>query len=271
MHIARQPLSAMHSPASFGRRAARSSAQQVSQDHRKDIFIATVAHELRNMIGPLDCALEILDRGRDDPELIERALPVARRQARHMSQLVDELLDIGRMVNDQLVLELQPLHLQQLITESLDASEPMFMRQGQVLSFTGPAEPIWIHGDATRWAQMATNLLHNAAKFTPAGGAIAVSLSANEREAELRVSDNGCGIEPGELESIFGLFKRATGPAGVAAGLGIGLALVRQLVELHGGTVHAESPGPGAGATFVLRVPLLVQSGSGSLERPTRP
>ena len=245
--------------------AVRPRKTKASLDSRhKDIFIATVAHELRNMIGPLDSALEILDRARGNAEVFDRALPVARRQMRHMTHLVDELLDFGRIVNDQLLLEREPVDFQRLLEEALAASEPMFLKRLQVVSFVRPGESLWIHGDPVRWAQIATNLLHNAAKFTPPGGSVRVELRTVRRCAELRVTDSGCGIEIDELEAIFGLFKQGGHANGAPAGLGIGLALVRKLVELHGGSIHAESDGPGQGATFVVQVPLLRQ-------RPARP
>lgn len=243
-------------------RASQAVLERVSRDsERKDIFIATVAHELRNMMAPLDAALEILERGQSDPELVRRALPVARRQVRHICHLVDDLLDIGRIVNEQVLLERTPLVLQQLLDETLAACEPMFAERGQQLTTRICPESAWIRGDALRWAQITTNLLHNACKFTPAGGAIHVSLAVDEdgRQAELRVADNGCGIARSELEAIFGIFRRERRTR-ARPGLGIGLALVRRLVELHGGTIHAESPGPERGATFVVRVPLMARA-----------
>lgn len=243
-------------------RASQAVLERVSRDsERKDIFIATIAHELRNMMAPLDAALEILDRGQSDPELVRRALPVARRQMRHICQLVDDLLDIGRIVNDQVLLDRTPLLMQQLLEESLSACEPMFDERQQLVTRRICSEPAWIRGDALRWAQVITNLLHNACKFTPPGGSIQVSLEVDEeaRQAELRVADSGCGIARGELETIFGIFRRERRVRG-RAGLGIGLALVRRLVELHGGHIHAESAGPDRGATFVVRVPLMART-----------
>jgi signal transduction histidine kinase len=238
-------------------RAARAS-------DRKDVFIATVAHELRNMMAPLDAALEVIDRGRRDEMLLDRALPVARRQVRHLSLLVEDLLDIGRIVNDQVLLERKPLSLRQLAEETAAACDPMFGERGQSLVLDLGGSPAWIRGDALRWTQVLTNLLHNAAKFTPAGGSVTLSLRPRPGTAwcELRVADTGCGLARAELETVFGMFSRGQGArqrGRPGPGLGIGLALVRRLVELHGGTVHAESEGPGRGTTFVVRVPLLPQ------------
>ena len=245
-------------------RASQAVLERVSRDsERKDIFIATVAHELRNMMAPLDAALEILERGQCDPELVRRALPVARRQMRHMCHLVDDLLDIGRIVNNQVLLDRSPMLLQQVLDETMAACEPMFAERQQQVSSRICSEPAWIRGDALRWAQVTTNLLHNACKFTQPGGSIDVSLDVDEdaRQAELRVSDNGCGIARGQLETIFGIFRRERrATRGQQPGLGIGLALVRRLVELHGGTIQAESAGPERGATFVVRVPLMARA-----------
>jgi signal transduction histidine kinase len=228
------------------------------ESQRKDQFIATVAHELRNMMAPLDSALELLEQGHRDPELVGRALPVARRQVRHLCHLVDDLLDIGRIVNDQLVLERTVLVLQQMVEETAAACGPMFQARHQQLTLRLDPTPAQVRGDAVRWAQIVTNLLHNASKFTPPGGFVEIVLKVDPdgRTAELRVADNGCGIAPSELENIFGIFRRTR----TRPGLGIGLAVVRRLVELHGGTIHAESAGPNLGAAFVVRVPLLPEA-----------
>lgn len=228
------------------------------ESQRKDQFIATVAHELRNMMAPLDAALDILEQGRDDPLTVDRALPVARRQVRHLCQLVDDLLDVGRIVNDQLALDRSVLELQQMVEETAAACRPMFAARQQELTLRLDPAAARVRGDAVRWAQIITNLLHNASKFTPAGGFVEISLrrDADGRTAELRVCDNGCGIPPAELESIFGIFHHSRD----RAGLGIGLAVVRRLVELHGGTIHAESAGPKLGSAFVVRVPLLPEA-----------
>lgn len=228
------------------------------ESRRKDEFIATVAHELRNMMAPLDAALEILEHGRDDPLTVDRALPVARRQVKHLCQLVDDLLDVGRIVNDQLALERTVLELQQIVEETAAACRPMFAARHQALTLRLDPTAARVRGDAVRWAQIVTNLLHNASKFTPAGGFAEVSLRRDPdgRTAELRVSDNGCGIAPADLESIFGIFRHSRD----CEGLGIGLAVVRRLVELHGGTIHAESAGPNLGSAFVVRVPLLPEA-----------
>ncbi|HYF19027.1 MAG TPA: HAMP domain-containing sensor histidine kinase [Ramlibacter sp.] len=245
------------------RAAARqaNTARLESESRRKDRFIATVAHELRNMMAPLHTALELLDRGRDDAVVMDRALPVARRQVKHMCQLVDELLDIGRIASDQLVLHRQPLQLGQVLQEAAEACELMFGQRGQQLQVHLSPSPVWILGDPVRWAQVALNLLHNASKFTPEGGAIRIDLDLEDRiTAVCRVRDSGRGIARGELEAVFELFHREQ-PHGVEPGLGIGLALVRRIVELHGGTIHAESAGPGRGSTFVVRVPMLLDRG----------
>lgn len=225
------------------------------ESRRKDQFIATVAHELRNMMAPLDAALEILEQSHGDAETMGRALPVARRQVRHLCHLVDDLLDIGRIVNDQMQLDRTVLVLQQMVEETAAACGPMFSARRQQLTLRLDPAPAHVRGDAVRWAQIVTNLLHNASKFTPPGGFVEIGLKvdADGRTAELRVADNGCGIAPAELESIFGIFRHSR----TRPGLGVGLAVVRRLVELHGGTIHAESAGPNLGSAFVLRVPLL--------------
>ena len=241
-------------PLAAGSRAGRL-ARLARESRRKDQFIATIAHELRNMMAPLDAALEILEHGRDDPLTVDRALPVARRQVKHLCHLVDDLLDVGRIANDQLALDRTLLELQQIVGETAAACRPMFVARHQELTLRLDPMAAHVRGDAVRWAQIVTNLLHNASKFTPAGGFVDIHLKREPdgRTAELRVRDNGCGIAPSELEAIFGIFRHSHD----RAGMGIGLAVVRRLVELHGGTIHAESAGPTGGAASVVRVPLI--------------
>ncbi|WP_167772781.1 sensor histidine kinase [Ramlibacter humi] len=243
-------------------RSAQAALDRAARDsERKDVFIATVAHELRNMMAPLGAALEVIDRSRTDPKLLDRALPVARRQVRHLSHLVEDLLDIGRIVNDQVLIERKPLSLRQVAEDTAAACDPMFGERGQQLLLDLGEDAAWVRGDALRWTQVITNLLHNAAKFTPEGGEVRLQLRAGPKASwcELRVADTGRGLARAELESVFGMFSRGQ-RSHQRTGLGIGLALVRRLVELHGGTVHAESSGPDRGTTFVVRVPLLPQA-----------
>jgi len=230
-------------------------ARLVRENARKDVALVTLAHELRNMISPLSFALEALDRGRLDSRLMNQALPVAQRQVHHMRHLIDDLLVAGRVREADIVLSQQVISLRSVVLEALQASEPMMSTQ--VLSADLGQDELLVAGDAVRLSQVVTNLLHNAAKYTPAGGSIHVETSRQQGAAVLRVSDSGIGVAPEQLDAIFGLFARGGSEAQACAeGLGIGLALVRRLVELHDGEVEAASDGLGQGASFTVRIPL---------------
>ena len=230
-------------------------ARLLEESMRKDVFLATLAHELRNMISPLRCALAVLEQGRLDSHSARRALPVAQRQVHHMSHLVDDLLDVGRMIKGEVSMCASVVSLRRLAEETLEACAPLLT--GQTLSADLGDDELRGAGDPVRLAQVLTNLLHNAAKFTPGSGTIRVEASRVDAWAVLCVSDNGIGIAPGQLDSIFSMFSQE-GRAREQRdeGLGIGLALVRKLVELHGGSVDCASDGPGLGATFTIRLPL---------------
>lgn len=234
----------------------------IEESRRKDVFIATLAHELRNLICPLSCALDLLEHaGATDPQAWRRVLPVARRQVQHMSHLVNSLLDVGRMVRGEVLMEPTQLAMSSLVSETLEACAPLLSRH--VVHVELATEELWVQGDPVRLSQVLTNLLHNAAKFSPPGAAISVQVERAGDQVLLHVRDAGIGIEPEHLESIFGLFMQE--PRGVvqgADGLGIGLALVRRLVELHGGQVRATSGGAGRGAQFTVSLPLVVPSGA---------
>lgn len=231
-------------------------ARLMEESVRKDVFMATVAHELRNLISPLSCALELLELGCMDPKSVQRVLPVARRQVHHMSHLIDDLLDIARMLKDDVMLEAAPTSLRQVALDTVEACSPLF--SSQLLNADLGSDELTVMGDPLRLTQVLTNLLHNAAKFTPAGGRVDVHASRVGEHAVLRVSDTGIGMDPEQLESIFDLFAQETqDPRLRQDGLGIGLALVRKLVQLHGGTVEATSGGCGCGSTFTVRLPIL--------------
>lgn len=224
---------------------------------QRDLFMATLAHELRNAIAPLGNALEILGSGRASAELVAQTIPMAQRQLRQMTHLVQDLMDVGRIVNDRIELTPQRVSLQSLVEDAVAAFAFCAVQRRQTVAVRMPDEPVWANIDAARMAQVLSNLLGNASKFTPAGARIEVSLSIEGSQALLSVSDQGIGIAPEDIGSIFDLFRQAeAGKACSGEGLGIGLAVVRKLVELHGGTVTAHSAGTNAGSTFTLRLPL---------------
>jgi PAS domain S-box-containing protein len=229
-------------------------AQAMSEaDRRKDEFLAMLAHELRNPLAPIVHAVELLERGGSD--VAERARRIIARQSEHLTRLVDDLLDVSRITRGTVRLEVRRIALNEAISSTLDTWRQVFEERGQELSVDLPAEPLWVDVDPTRLAQTVSNLLQNAASFTPRGGRITVSAREESGEVVLRVSDTGAGMTPDVLKTVFDPFVQGPPPAGGRpGGLGLGLTLVRRLVELHGGTVTGTSPGPGRGSEFIVRL-----------------
>ena len=226
-------------------------------DRRKDEFIATLAHELRNPLAPIRNGLEILKRMAGLPVQAGKVRDVMDRQLAHMVRLVDDLLDVSRITRDKLEMRVQTVTVQEIVDHAIEASRPAIESAGHRLAVDVPAAPIHLQGDLTRLAQVIGNLLNNAAKYTPPGGEISVQARAEGDHVAIRVRDDGAGIARDVLPHVFDLFAQAPGMRKHAqGGLGIGLWLVRKLVELHGGTIQAESDGPGHGATFTVRLPL---------------
>jgi CheY-like chemotaxis protein/two-component sensor histidine kinase len=223
---------------------------------QKDEFLAMLAHELRNPLAPLRSGVEIVRRAAT-PEARERALDTMSRQLSHMVRLVDDLLDVSRISRGMVELRREPLDLRSALEHALDAVRPLAQSKHQCLEVDVCNEALPLDGDATRLVQVVGNILANASKYTPEGGRIDVSLRRDADDAVLVVCDDGQGIPVGMLESVFELFVQVERTVDRAhGGLGIGLALVRRLVALHGGTVWAHSEGPGHGSTFKVRLPL---------------
>ncbi|HET9957941.1 MAG TPA: ATP-binding protein, partial [Polyangiaceae bacterium] len=237
----------------------RAEAELRDADRRKDQFIAMLAHELRNPLAPVRNAVEILKRSGTDGPQLSRARDVIARQVTHMTRLVDDLLDVSRIARGKLELQKQPCDLRGIVHQTADDYRATLEVAGLTLTIDEGTEPLWVEGDPVRLAQMVGNLLHNASRFTPSGGRVRVRTSRDtgSRQAVVSVADTGTGMEPSFLSRLFDPFSQADQDfARSKGGLGLGLALTRGLVELHGGRVEAHSPGPGQGSTFVLRVPL---------------
>jgi PAS domain S-box-containing protein len=226
-------------------------------DRRKDEFLATLAHELRNPLAPIRTGLEILQRvPAGDPAAVE-ARAMMERQLAHMVHLVDDLLEVSRISRGKLKLRRRRVALREVLDAAVEACRPLIAASRHELVVEGPAAPAWLDGDPTRLAQVVGNLLNNAAKYTPDGGRITLSAAVAGREAVLRVADTGVGIPPGMLPKIFEMFTQVDSALDRAGGgLGIGLSLVRMLVAKHGGTIEAHSEGEGRGSTFTVRLPL---------------
>jgi PAS domain S-box-containing protein len=241
----------------------RLAADLTEADRRKNTFLATLAHELRNPLAPLRSALPLLRLAGDDAATRQRVLATMERQLGHLVELLDDLLDVARITHGQIALKPGVVDLAEVVAAAVEAARPAIQARRHSLRVELPQTDgtgLAVRGDATRLIQVLNNLLNNAAKYTPQGGALRLSLATEADSALLTVSDNGAGIDPADLPLVFELFNqagRARFPG--EGGLGMGLSLVRTLVELHGGAVSAASAGPGAGSTFTVRLPLLAQ------------
>ncbi|HXJ24042.1 MAG TPA: response regulator [Polyangia bacterium] len=233
----------------------RSEAELRLAATQKDEFLAILAHELRNPLAPLRSGLDLLLRRTDRDPAIERTMGVMNRQLDHMVRLIDDLLDVSRISRGVLELKKQSIDLTTLIQTTVDAARPLFQQREQVLTATLAAGVVALV-DPTRVNQVVTNLLTNAAKFTPQGGQISVRLEVDNGVAAVSVLDSGAGIPAEQVQRIFDMFARIKRGDGGESGLGIGLALARKLTQMHGGTLTASSAGEGQGSTFVLRLPL---------------
>ncbi|HYD78650.1 MAG TPA: ATP-binding protein [Paucimonas sp.] len=237
--------------------AARRQAEAANRT--KDEFLAMLGHELRNPLAPMVNALELMNRRNHDPDARERQ--VIARQVAHLSRLVDDLLDVSRITKGKIQLQRNPIDLRTVAANALELTEPIFERRERGIDVELPDRPIFVDGDAVRLAQVLSNLLINAAKFTPPEGRIALRLRAVDDMAELAVEDSGCGIAADLLPHVFELFMQGRQSIDRrAGGLGLGLAIVKALVRMHGGTVVAESEGQDKGSRFVVQLPLCAGS-----------
>lgn len=237
-------------------RHKQSESELALADRRKDEFLATLSHELRNQLGPLSNGLHLLARSRDNEALNDQARSMMERQISLMSRLVEDLLDVSRISRGKLELRRELVDLRSVVRSAVESSSPSIEARGHELQIDCPPYPVWVDVDPARMVQVLTNLLNNAAKYTPEGGWIRLSLKRHGHEAWLQVCDNGIGIPRDVLPRIFDLFVQADGAAGHSSGgLGLGLPLVRWLVERHGGSVRALSGGPGKGSEFIVRLP----------------
>jgi PAS domain S-box-containing protein len=226
-------------------------------DRRKDEFLATLAHEIRNPLAPIRNELEIMRVARGSADVIEHSRAVMERQLVHLVHLVDDLMDVGRITRGKLDLRREKLSLAETLQAALETSRPLIEEAHHEFILNLPQKPVYVLGDLTRLAQIFSNLLNNAAKYTPPGGRITLTATAVDGAAVIEVRDNGVGITAEALPDVFEMFTQINRDRGLAAGLGIGLALVHILTELHGGSVIAESAGLGAGSVFTVRLPVL--------------
>jgi len=243
-------------------------------DTRRNEFLAMLSHELRNPLAPIKNALAVMRlSGVSEPSL-DWARTVVERQVSHLTRLVDDLLDVSRISVGKITLQRKTLEIAQVVAAAVEASRPLIDSRGHNLTVLVPEEPLLIEGDLTRLSQAMTNLLNNAAQYTPPAGEIRLAVEKEEREVAIRIGDTGVGIAADLLPKIFDLFTQGERPLDRSeGGLGIGLTLAQRLIKLHGGSIEASSEGPGQGSEFVVRLPLAVVpaashlSSRGSAER----
>ena len=240
-------------------KSLRDSKEHLQQaDRRKDEFLGMLSHELRNPLAPIRNSIYILNHADPAGEQSRRAKAVIERQAEQLTRLVDDLLDVTRIARGKVELRRDRVDLAQLVRRAGEDHGGLMRERGLELVVEVPREPMWANGDAVRLAQIVGNLLQNSAKFTPSGGSVTLALEAVRGAAEIHVRDNGAGMEPDLLIHVFDPFVQAERTlARTSGGLGLGLALVKGLTEMHGGSVRAASAGPGQGSEFVVRLPLV--------------
>jgi signal transduction histidine kinase len=230
-------------------------------DRRKNEFLATLAHELRNPLAPVRNAVTVIKlKNREDPSLAH-ASDVIERQVMLMARLLDDLLDVGRITSDKLELRKERVDLGVVVRDAIEMCRPLIQQYQHELAFVPPTQPIVLDADPTRLGQVFGNLLNNACKYTEPNGHIAVSIARDQDTAVVTVSDSGIGIPIDKRASIFEMFSQVDRVLNrPQAGLGIGLHLVKRLVEMHGGAIHVDSDGPGRGSRFIVRLPALAAS-----------
>ncbi|MBF6651072.1 PAS domain S-box protein, partial [Methylobacter sp. BlB1] len=232
-------------------------------DRRKDEFLAMLAHELRNPLAPIRNAVQLLKMLEPTDPKLAWSRNVIDRQVTHMARLLDDLLDVARIMQGKIRLNMERFELTEILNNAIETSRPLIESRGQELIISQTTTPPWIEGDRIRLAQVLSNLLNNAAKYTSEGGKITLSVMREDSSAVIEVRDTGIGISPDILPQIFDLFTQADHSlAHAQGGLGIGLTLVRELIEIHGGTVTASSAGIGQGSTFTVRLPALAMPSS---------
>jgi PAS domain S-box-containing protein len=237
-------------------------------DQRKDEFLATLAHELRNPLAPLRTGLQIMRLAREDPGKLDRARELMERQLGYVIHLIDDLMDITRITHGKLNLRTQVIAVGAVVESAVEMARPMIDAEGHTLTVELPQNILWVNGDPVRLAQILTNLLINAAKYTEPGGRINLQADFDNKGVAIRVSDNGIGLSADALDEVFEMFTQSRTLLRAPQGLGIGLALARALVRMHGGHISAASPGPGKGSTFTVTLPLADHGGEARSPAP---
>jgi len=226
-------------------------------DRRKDEFIATLAHELRNPLAPISNLLALMKNSEHDAEFVRDARDTIERQLSKMVRLVDDLLDVSRITRNAIELRREPVELGSAIADAREMCRPMIEQLGHKIDISLPSEPVYLDADAARLSQVLGNLINNACKFTPAGGRIEVGAECLDGSVLVKVKDSGIGIPQAQLSNIFDMFSQVSNPRdNTYGGMGIGLGLAKQLVEMHGGSIGARSDGEWKGSEFTVRLPM---------------
>jgi CheY-like chemotaxis protein len=241
-------------------------------DQRKDEFLATLAHELRNPLAPMVNAIDLLQAPNRDASVTRTAHDMLARQLGHMVRLVDDLLDVSRITSGKLAVRKQVVDLAVVVQSAVDTARPFFERSGQTLELDLPGQPVYLHADPVRLAQVFANLLNNAAKFSEPRGRVTLSAAVVGSRVRVLVRDEGIGMSADVLPRIFEMFAQADNSvARLHSGLGVGLALAKRLVELHDGTIAAESGGQGRGSVFTVTLPVMAALASDRGDAPATP
>jgi PAS domain S-box-containing protein len=239
----------------------RLAADLSAADQRKNEFLATLAHELRNPLAPMSNMLEVVKRAGNDTEILKRAHETLERQLNQMIRLVDDLLDLNRITHDRLELRRSEVELSSVIQQAVEVARPLIDAANHELIVELPKEPIYLNADRARLAQVFGNLLNNSCKYTRPNGTITLSAKLVDDEVLVTVKDNGAGIPPDKIGSIFDMFMQVDRSSERSqGGLGIGLTLVKRLVEMHGGSIEARSEGEGQGSEFIVRLPVIMKA-----------
>ncbi|MCW7537824.1 ATP-binding protein [Aquabacterium sp. A7-Y] len=254
--LARLAAVAIRNALSWGR-LRQVEEQLLEADRRKNEFLATLAHELRNPLAPIRHALQIMQLAGNKPQMLETTRAVMERQVLQLVRLVEDLLDVSRISTGRIELRREWVDLASSVHDAVESVRPHMVQRGHRLRVSLPDDPVYLDADPTRLAQVFTNLLSNASKFTPVGGRISLTARTERGSVVVTIADTGRGIAPEALQRVFDPFTRIDQLLDRSeSGLGVGLSLARTLVELHGGQVEASSQGPGLGAQFTVRLPL---------------
>ena len=278
---ARVVLTAVNDDAGHLRGFAKVTQDLTERRHAQDLekaaknvneFIAMLAHELRNPLAPIRTAVQVMAKAPNDADTCEAMRQTIDRQSAQLARIVDDMIDIARITKGSLVIEHQPVELGDVVRRAVETAAPAIEAARHALDLDAPDSGFLVYGDRDRLTQLLSNLLNNAARYTPPGGRISVRVRREDGHAILSVRDTGRGIEPQVMDRIFDMFVQGRSPLErVGGGLGIGLALARRIAELHGGTLHATSEGEGKGSELILRLPLSPVKPAPERERAAAP